>query len=135
MNLINIDDVVITRFLDSIHNLFDTILKVTTILRSCQKRSHIELVNLTAFQPFRHLTLLNQPYKSPDQCRLADTRFTYMQRVVLVTATQNLNGTLQFLFSSDEGIILSVVIVHAGHQFLPCCLSVSFRSFLFHLVI
>ena len=119
----------------TVHNHLDAVLKVTAILRASQQRTHVELIHLAAHQSFRHLTLFDESHQSPDQCRLAHTRLADMQRIVLVAAAQHLNGPLQLLLTANQRILLLIQVVHARHQFLPCCIWLSLIGIRFQLVI
>ena len=42
-----------------------------------------------------------------------------MQGVVLVLAAQHLNGTVQLIFTTDEGIMVSQVVIDTQHIVAP----------------
>ena len=113
--LIDVDDILIALFLDAVHDLFDAVLEVTTILRTRQQRPDIELVDTTTFQALRHASLFNHPCQSPDKGRLAHPRFTHMQWIILVATAQHLNRALQLLLTTYQGIMVLVKFVHAGY--------------------
>ena len=58
-----------------------------------------------------------------------------MQRIVLVSAAQYLNGSLQLLFTANQWILLLIQVVHARHQLLPCSIWLSFIGICFQLVV
>ena len=113
---------------NTVHNHLDAILEVTTILRASQQRTHVQLIDLATHQSLRHSPFLDHPHKAPDQRRLAHARLSNVQRIVLVSAAQHLNGTLQFHLTTYQGILLFVKVVHACHQLLPGCLIVRLFS-------
>ena len=49
-----------------------------------------------------------------------------MQGVVLLLATEHLDGAQQFFFSTDEGIVQHIGIVQTGHHLAPGFLVLSF---------
>ena len=131
MDLIDIDDVLLALFLDAVHDLFDAVLEVAAILRTCQQGADVELVDAAAFQTLRYVTFLNHPGQSPYQRRLTDTGFSHMQRVVLVASAEHLDGALQFLLTPYQGIVVLIEVVHTGDKSSPGSLMLMFaRLFL-----
>ena len=126
MDLVDIHDVLLTLLLNAVHDLLDAVLEVATILCACQQRSDVELVDLTALEALRHTTFFDHPRQPPDEGSLSHTGLTDMQRVVLVATAEHLDGTFQLVFPTYQRIMLSVEVVHTGHQSAP-------RSFVFGL--
>ena len=135
MDFVDIDDILITLLLDAVHDLFDTVLEVTAILCTRQQRADVELVDTTAFQTFWDVALLNHPGQSPDEGRLAHTRLTHMQGVVLVATAEHLDGPLQLLFSAYQRIAVLVEVVHAGDKPSPRSLHLVLARLLFQMVV
>ena len=119
MDFVDIDDVLVALLLDTVHDLLDAMFEVASILRACQERANVELVDATAPQTLRHLTFLDHTRQAPDEGRLAHTRLSYMQRIVLVATTEHLNRTLQLLFTAYQRIMVLIEIVHAGDEASP----------------
>ena len=57
-----------------------------------------------------------------------------MQRVVLVASAEYLDGALQFLFTTYQGIVVLVEVVHAGDEAPPGCFMLMFARFFFQMV-
>ena len=60
-----------------------------------------------SFENFRHLAIDDLAGKAFGNCRLADARVAYEQRIVLGTSAENLDGSIDFVFASDEWVNLS----------------------------
>ena len=117
--LVNVHDVVLAFRLHTVHDHLDAVLEVAAILRASQQRTHVQLIHLTALQTLGHPTLFYHSHQSPDQCRLAHAGLAHMQRIVLIPATQHLNGPLQFLLTANQRILLLEQVVHARHKPFP----------------
>ena len=135
MNLVDIDNILVALLLNTVHNLFDAVLKVAAILRTSQQRSNVKLINATTLQAFRHTPLLYHPRQSPDKGRLAHTGLTHMQRIVLVAPTKHLDGALQLLLTAYQRIVLLVKVVHTGHQPSPGFLMFALTRFFFQMIL
>ena len=135
MYLVDIHNIIIALLLNAVHDHLDAVFEIAAILRSCQQRAHIELVDFAAFQSLRHSPFFNQPGQSPDESRLAYSRFAHMQRIVLVSAAQHLNGSLEFLLTANQRILLLVEVVHAGDEPSPGCLMLVFSCLLLQMVV
>ena len=133
--LVDIDYVIAALLLHTVHDLLDAVLKVAPILCASQQRAHVELIDSTALQALGHPTLLYHPDQSPDKGCLAHTRFTHMQRIVLVAAAQHLNGALQLLFPSYQRVLLLVEVVHASDEPFPGCIRLAFTRICLQLVV
>ena len=124
-----------TLLLYAVHDLLDAVLEVPAILRARQQRTDVELVDATALQAFRHLSLLNHPRQSPHEGRLAHTGFTHVQRIILIPSAQHLDRPFQFLLTSYQRVMLLIQLVHAGHQPSPSRLVLPFARLLFQMVV
>ena len=134
MDLVDIDDILVTLFLDAVHDLFDAVLEVATILCACQQGADVELIDAAALQAFGYVAFLNHPGESPDQSRLSDTGFSHMQRVVLVASAEYLDGARQFLFPTDQRIVVLVEVVHTGDEASPGGLMLVFARLFLQMV-
>ena len=130
MDFVDVDDILVALILDAVHNLFDAMLEVAAILRTSQECANVELVDTAAFQTFWHPTFLNHTRQAPDEGRLAHTRFTHMQWIVLVATAEHLDGTLQFLFPAYQWIMVLIELVHAGDEPSPGCIRLLLASVL-----
>ena len=121
VDLVDVDDVIVRFADDAVHHLLDALLEVTAELRASQKRTQVELVYLTAFQTFRHLIVVGVDPRSKaiDDGSLSHARLSDMQGVVLLLATEHLDGAQQFVLPADEGIVQHVGIVQTGHHLAP----------------
>ena len=120
MDFVYINNVRCTFLLDAVHDFLDALLEIATELRAGQQGTHIELIDLAVLQSVRNLLLFDEAYQSPYQSRLSYTRFAHMQRVVLVASAKHLDGSLQFFLAAYQGVMLLVMLVHAGHHAFPC---------------
>ena len=120
MDFVYINNVRCTFLLDAVHDFLDALLEIATELRAGQQGTHIELIDLAVLQSVRNLLLFDEAYQSPYQSRLSYTRFAHMQRVVLVASAKHLYGSLQFFLAAYQGVMLLVMLVHAGHHAFPC---------------
>ena len=118
MNLVDIDDG-IAYLLDALHHLLDAFLEITTELSSGEHRAKVHLEYLATFQAVRNVPLFNACSKTIYQSGLSHAGFSHMKRIVLVFAAKNLDGTLQFLFTSDQRMMLSNSIIETGNETFP----------------
>ena len=133
--LVNIDDVVLGFATDAVHNLLDAVLEVAAILCARQERPHVELVDAAVLQSLWHVAAVDAACQPPYQCRLADARFADVQRIVLVTAAEHLNGALKLCFAANERVAFLHVVVHAGDEPSPSLFAGFLVAFaIFHVV-
>ena len=118
MNLINIDDD-ITFIGSTSHDQLDAFLKITTILGTSQHLSDVHAVDAGTFQTIRHLIFIDKFGKPIDQSRLSYSRFTNMQRIILLCTAKHLDGTIQFLLSSDERIMFIHLSGDTSYKLVP----------------
>ena len=133
MNLINVDDGVAFLY-GSFHHHLDALFKVATILGAGKHLSHIHTVDACSLETFGYLILVDEFGETINQGGLTYTRFTDMKRIVLLGTAEHLDGSIQFLFSSDERIVLLYLIRDAGNQLVPI-LRLSASSLLFFIII
>ena len=89
------------------HHRLEAFLEITPIARSGQQGAHVEREDRRAFQNVRHLLLDDTPGQSLGNRRLADARIADVERIVLGPAAENLNGPLDLMRPSDQGIDLA----------------------------
>ena len=104
---------------DTVHHRLEAFLKVTTILSAGNQGAQVQLVDLDTAQCFRHIAVLDALRQAIDDTGLAHTRLTDVQRVVLILAAQHLNGAVEFIFPSDEGIMVRQMVIDAQHIVAP----------------
>mmetsp|Transcript_26776 Transcript_26776/g.58372 ORF Transcript_26776/g.58372 Transcript_26776/m.58372 type:complete len:1072 (-) Transcript_26776:90-3305(-) len=116
------NDVVV--LLDLIHELLQTLLKLTTVLGTGNQQTHVKGDDLLALNGLRHVTVADLLGQTLSHGGLAHTRLTDKARVVLGTTTQNLDHTLNLLLAAHHGIQLalgsllgevSTVLLQGGH--------------------
>ena len=106
MHLINDqNDVLVLRRL--IDNILHTALKLTAELGSRNHSGHIQKINGHIQELRRNFTICDLHRKTFSHSRLTDTRFTNQGRVILRTAVEDLNNSLEFLFTTDQTVDLS----------------------------
>jgi hypothetical protein len=57
--------------------------------------------------------------ESVDDGGLAYTGFSYKEWIVLVLATEHLNGAIHLFLSADEGVVMATNLVHATDEGVP----------------
>ena len=97
-----------------IQHLLDAFLEIAAIARAGHQRAHVEREHANALQRVGHVVLVNAQGQAFGERRLADTRLTHQQRVVLATATQHLDHPLEFELPADQRIDRAVG--RLGHQ-------------------
>ena len=93
---------------DLVHDGLDPLLELPTIFRSRHHKGKIQGYHALLPQDLRHISrsyLLGQTFHYGG---LADTRFAHHHRIVLGPATQNLDHTLDFGFTTNHGIEFSI---------------------------
>ena len=104
MNLIDVDNGV--AFLHgSLHHHHDAFLEVATLLGTGKHLSHIPAVAASPLEAFRNLGFVDEFGETIDQRCLADSGFSDVERIVLLGTAEHLDGSVHFLFSSDERIV------------------------------
>ena len=101
-------------FGDFIEDRFESFFKFATVFGTGDEGAHIEGVEGLVFQRFRNVTADDTAGQPFDDSRLADTRFTDEDRVVLTTAGQDFDGTADFIITADDRI--QFVLAGSGGQ-------------------
>ena len=104
---------------DAFHHRLEPFLKITTELCAGNQRAQVQLVDLNITQGLGNVSVLDALCQSIDDAGLAHARFTDVQRVVLILATQNLNSAVQFHFTPDEGVVVCQMVIDAEHIVTP----------------
>ena len=119
MYLIDVNNIITTFACHTIHHHLDALLEVTSILRACQHCAQVQHIDLASLQSFWHTATVDALCQSIDECRLAHARLAHVQRVVLVAATQHLDGAFQLSLSAYEWVLLVQHVVHTCYQSSP----------------
>ena len=77
------------------------------------------MIDATALESLRHLTLFDHARQTPDEGRLTHARLAYVEGIVLVATTEHLDGALQFLLATYQRVVVLVEVVHAGDESSP----------------
>ena len=104
---------------DTLHHRLEALLEITTKLRAGDERPHVQLIDLGTSQRLGHVAVDDALCQAIDDTGLAHTRFTDVQRVVLVLAAQHLDGAVQFSLTPDERVVVAYMIVDAQHIVAP----------------
>ena len=122
MQLIDKENNLSIRILDIIKNRLQTLLKLTTIFRTCDQRSHIQSEKFLIFQSFRDISLHNTLRQTFDHSGLTNTRFTDQHRIVFRLTRKDSNHITDLLISSDNRIqfLLSCTLHHIISVLLKC---------------
>src|SRR4029077_4814078 len=100
------DDV--AALLDLLHDLLEALLELTAVLRAGDESSEVERVDLLALQKLGHLAggdALREPF---DDGRLADAGLPDQNRIVLLTAREDLHDPLDLGLASDDRVELAL---------------------------
>ena len=100
------DDVV--RGLDLGNDLLHALLELATILRASNERRDIERPNLLSAQHVGHLARGDELREALDDGRLANTGVAQNERIVLLTARENLHDSLDLTVAPNHGIKLAI---------------------------
>ena len=101
------------------HDQLPAFLKIATILRTCQERTHIEGEYLSIFQAFGHVTHFDSFCQSIDERSLTHSRVAHVEGIVLVATAEHTNRAFQFVLATDEGIASFQMIIHTRHPLSP----------------
>ena len=91
-----------------LQNGFQTLLKFTTVFRTRNQRTHIQLNQLLFLQGLRDIALHNTPCNTFHNRGFTNTRFTDQHRIVFCLTGQDLNDTADFIIPSDNWIDFTV---------------------------
>ena len=108
MDLVDEQDRALHRLEFRNHGL-QAFLEIAAITRAGEQCAHVEREDRRVEQDFRHFLVDDAPCKSFSDSGLADAGVTHVQRVVLGTAAEDLNGALDLLLAADERIDLAVL--------------------------
>ena len=134
MNLIDVDNGI--AFLHgSLHHHLDAFLEVAAILGTGKHLSHIHAVDASPLEAFRNQVFVDEFGETIDQSCLADSGFSNVERIVLLGTAEYLDGSVQFLLSSDERIVLFYLVRDAGNQLMPILYNLSSVFFLLIVII
>ena len=90
-------------------DLLDALLELAAVLGARDHAGQVERDQALAFQGFGHIAGNDLLGQTLDNGGLADTRITDQRRVVLGTAGQNLNDTLNLLGAADNRVQLALL--------------------------
>ena len=88
---------------------FQTFLKLTTILGTCNQCSHIQGKNLLVLQAFRYIPCHNTLCQSLDGCCFTNTRLTDENRVVLGLTGKDTDNITDLHITADHRIKLLIL--------------------------
>mmetsp|Transcript_9273 Transcript_9273/g.18422 ORF Transcript_9273/g.18422 Transcript_9273/m.18422 type:complete len:435 (-) Transcript_9273:265-1569(-) len=108
VNLINHKNNIII-LLDLIHQFLQSFLKLSSVLGSCYKQTHIQCDHLLAFDSLWHIPTCDALSKSFGNSSFSDSRLTDQAWVVLGTTAKNLSHTLNLLCSPHHWIQASLL--------------------------
>jgi len=94
------------RFLDLLEDRFEALFELTAVLGTGHQRSHIEGVNGFAFETFRNVTRHNSLRQPFHHRRLADSRLTDEDRVVLGLPAQDAHNAPNFRIPANDRVQL-----------------------------
>ena len=89
-------------------NRLQTILELAAVLRARNHSTQVKRNNIVVFQARRHVARNDSLGQALDDCRFANARFANKHRVVLRTTRKNLNGTTNFLGTTDYRIEFAI---------------------------
>ena len=100
-----------------LHDGLQPLLEVAAIAGAGQQRAHVERVDRRAAEDFGDFPLDDLAGKALGDGGLADARVAHVDRVVLRTAAEHLNGAAQLGIAADQRVDLAgpglLVEVHA----------------------
>ncbi len=104
MDFINEEDDLSFALGNLVDNGFQTFLKLSLVLGTCNKGTHVKRIKLLVTQVLRHVAAQNTMGKAFDDGCFTRAGFAYQDRVVLGASRKNLKYTADFLVSSDDGV-------------------------------
>ena len=104
---------------DAVHDLFEPILKVPSVLCTRQQTSQIQGKYFCPPQRLWNLAFLQQPCQTIGDGGFSHPWLPYVERVVFLLAAENLHGPLQLFLPADKGICLVHHIVQTDGILLP----------------
>ncbi|OQA12970.1 MAG: hypothetical protein BWY63_03641 [Chloroflexi bacterium ADurb.Bin360] len=106
---------------------FETLLKLTTILRACNQRPHIQLKNALVFQALRNIATHNALRQSLNNGSFANTRLANQHRVVFGSTRKNLHHPAHFIIASNNRVEFALLC--QNRQVASIALESRIRSF------
>ncbi len=96
---------VLLYFLD---DALEALLEVTAVLGARNQRAHVQSIDRRIAENFRHSLLGDHARKAFRKRRLADTRVSHIERVVLPAPAQYLHRPFNFDLTADQRVDLAV---------------------------
>ena len=87
---------------------FEAFLEIAPIFCAGDQGAHIQRINSTVTQNFRHTLFGDHPGQAFGQSGLADTGFADIKRIVLSSPAKNLNRSLYFQFPANQRVDLAI---------------------------
>jgi len=92
----------------SLTTFFHAVLELASILGTSHEAREVKRPDLLSAQDIGNVTRRDELGESLDDSRLADTRVAEDERVVLLTARENLHDALDLLVTTDDGVELAI---------------------------
>mmetsp|Transcript_21366 Transcript_21366/g.52964 ORF Transcript_21366/g.52964 Transcript_21366/m.52964 type:complete len:383 (-) Transcript_21366:481-1629(-) len=108
VHFINEKDNFTFTLLDFLQDRLETFLELTTHTCSSYQCRQVQSDQFASLQSVRHVTGNHTLGDTLGNCGLTNTRVSDQDGIVLGTTTQNLNGTTDFVVTTDNGIELSL---------------------------
>ena len=80
------------------NNFLETFFKLAAVFSAGNNAAHIQRYQPLVLQCFRYIAFYNELGKSFHNGGFSDTRFTNEGRIIFITAAENLDNALHFLF-------------------------------------
>ena len=103
VNLVNKQDD-IPLLLDLLNKSLDSALKLSSELRTCDQRGHVQQIDLLVFQVERHVTGCDAERDTLRNGGLADARLTDQAGIVLLSAGEDLNHARNLGITPDHAV-------------------------------
>ena len=97
----------IGHLLELLHHRLEPLLKVAAIACTGQERTHIERIDDGFLEHFGHVALNDLARQAFGNSRLAHTSITDIERIVLRTTAQHLDGPAQLGVAADQRVDLA----------------------------
>ena len=108
MDLIDEEDDATLGLRHLVDHAFQTLLKLTLILRSSHQCTHIERVELLVLQVLWYVATHDTSCQTLNDSGLTCTRFTNQNRVVLCSTTQNLQQPSDLIITTNHWVELTL---------------------------
>ena len=93
----------------SLEHALEALLKVATVLGTCQQSAHVQRIHHRLGQNFRHIVLGDAPCQALGNRGFAHASLTHQQRVVLAATAQDLDRALDLVVAPDQRVDLAVL--------------------------